>query len=305
MWAGLAYGQTVALPTLQRNGSADIIDTSDGAVLRLVDAVPFDVGSAFISEPRSITSFSTIFEFRITESTGADGLMFVIQPISSQALGLFGGGLGYGGVTPSVGVEFDIWFNPPGFDAGFEFADPDGNHVGVNVNGSPISVVTTPGPADIDSGVVWTVWIDYRETTLQVRMSSNGVRPAAPLLSHQIDIPAVLGTTEAFVGFSAGTGTAWANHDVLMWSFVESVSIETLIDVVTDTAMSRGLKRSLLAKLSAAQAADERGNTNATCGSLGAFMNQLASSAARQQLSGSEISRDAVALMAALGCNRQ
>ncbi|MDZ4754283.1 MAG: L-type lectin-domain containing protein [Phycisphaerae bacterium] len=77
------------------------------------------------------------FAFRITDpdgslfdcnvDTGADGLVFVVQSISSSVGGL-GRGIGYAGIQQSVGVEFDTWCNAVN-------NDPSSNHVGINVNG--------------------------------------------------------------------------------------------------------------------------------------------------------------------------
>ena len=43
------------------------------------------------------------------------------------------------------------------------------------------------------------------------------MRPAAAILSLTRDIAVDLNSTNAFVGFTSGTGAAWANHDVLSW----------------------------------------------------------------------------------------
>ena len=37
---------------------------------------------------------------------GADGIAFVIQPISNDE-GSLGGGIGYAGISPSIAIEFD------------------------------------------------------------------------------------------------------------------------------------------------------------------------------------------------------
>src|SRR5690606_8341162 len=41
---------------------------------------------------------------------GADGIVFVLQPISTS-VGSSGGGLGYQGVNPSIGIAIDTWIN--------------------------------------------------------------------------------------------------------------------------------------------------------------------------------------------------
>jgi hypothetical protein len=34
-----------------------------------------------------------------------------------------------------------------------------------------------------------------------------------------VDLVSVLGSTNAYVGFTSGTGSAYGNHDVLSWEF--------------------------------------------------------------------------------------
>ena len=106
--------------TLTLNGDAAVANTSDGAVLRLTPALTSKSGSAFSSVTVKAATFSTAFTFRITNpggplfdgnsESGADGLVFVAQSVSS-AIGGFGQGIGYAGISNSVGVEFDTWHN--------------------------------------------------------------------------------------------------------------------------------------------------------------------------------------------------
>jgi len=208
---------------LTLNGAAATVDNGvdPGRVLRLVPVSFNNAGSAFNTAAVCLGGFSTQFEFRITGAgpagspdaagqIGADGFALAIAA-GPAALGGGGGGLGYSGLTPSVVVEFDTWFN--GFD-------PNSNHVGINVNGSFVSVAVAPVPGRFDDGNLWSAWVDYDGTTLEVRVSNTGVRPAAPTLSHAIDIGAIVGAT-AYVGFTAGTGAAFGNHDVVSWSLDE------------------------------------------------------------------------------------
>ena len=90
------------------NGSAQTLNNA----LRLAPSN----GSAFLSDSIDLGnkgSFSTNFQFQITNSGGleggADGLVFVIQTQGNSALGCGGGGMGYKGLTPSVGIEFDTY----------------------------------------------------------------------------------------------------------------------------------------------------------------------------------------------------
>ena len=96
-------------------------------VLRLTNGSR-QAGSAFLSQPvllrNPITllpdeSFRSFFQFRISDSqgisdsdgVGGDGFVFVIQSIRNNIVGSSGGYLGYSGINPSIGIEFDTYGN--------------------------------------------------------------------------------------------------------------------------------------------------------------------------------------------------
>jgi len=58
---------------------------------------------------------------------GADGIVFMLQPISTS-IGSTGGGMGFAGITPSIGITVDTWQNA-------EFNDPAYDHIGIQANG--------------------------------------------------------------------------------------------------------------------------------------------------------------------------
>lgn len=76
---------------------------------------------------------SSSFEFRFDvnlgckDGDGADGIAFVLQPISTN-VGTQGGGIGFEGVRPSVGIIIDTWQNN-------ENNDPYYDHISINING--------------------------------------------------------------------------------------------------------------------------------------------------------------------------
>ena len=195
-----------------------------GNVLRVTRDTFSQAGSAFSTNTVALTSgaaFSTYFRFRFTnpggacdfppDSCGADGIVFAVQTVSNSVGGV-GGGIGYAGIANSVGVEFDNWFNS-GFDI-------NSNHVGIDLNGSVNSVASINiAEADLNGGDIWNAWVDYNSVTdlLEVRLTRSAVRPAAALLSWNVDLATVLGSTNAYVGFTSGTGAAFANHDILSW----------------------------------------------------------------------------------------
>ncbi|MBC8002439.1 MAG: hypothetical protein H7X97_07610 [Opitutaceae bacterium] len=193
-----------------------------GNVLRLTPANTGQSGSAFSTTTvglNNLNSFSTRFQFRISGSggigdgdgAGADGLVFVVQTVGNN-VGGSGGGIGYQGINSSVGIEFDTYNNGP-------WDDFNNNHVGIDLNGNIDSVVQTGISPRFNDGNIWTSWVDYDGTTnsLEVRVNQTGVRPVLSTLSYTVNLAGVLGTTNAYVGFTSGTGSGYGNHDILNW----------------------------------------------------------------------------------------
>lgn len=231
--AALLYSDFSDLTGLQLNGSTSAIHSCAGGVGSTCSAVTdlhnekvlqltnttSQAGSAFSTTAISLdqnASFSTSFSFHFTDQQngGADGIVFVLQTVSNTAGGS-GGGIGYAGLSNSVGIDFDNWNNG-------SIDGNNDNHVGINLGGSVNSVARNDAPGfTLDSGDLITAWIDYDGTTdlLEVRANTTGVRPGAAMLSHTVDLVQELGATDAFVGFTSGTGAAGADHDIVAWQF--------------------------------------------------------------------------------------
>ncbi len=212
---------------LDLNGSAAVVNFGGQNVLRLTPATTSQSGSAFLTPAITLAdqaSFSTSFTFQITNSgsggdsdgPGADGIAFVVQTVSSSAGGL-GGGIGYAGILNSVAVEFDTYFNG---GAG----EPDGNHVGIDLGGSVVSATSVGVTPRFNDGNVWNAWVDYNGVTdvLEVRVAQAAVRPLLPTLSHTVDLVTQLGASDAFVGFTSGTGSFFGDHDIRTWEFINA-----------------------------------------------------------------------------------
>jgi hypothetical protein len=201
--------------------------TGDGVVLRLTPALPNQAGSAFSLATVDATSFSTHFRFRITQpggtvfdcntEPGADGIVFVVQSVSSSVGGL-GQGIGYAGIQRSVGFEIDTWCNAAN-------NDPNSNHVGIDSNGvvnhGPGAPFTAPVATKLDDGALWYAWVDYDGTTLRAYLNTTPVQPFQPIVSRVLDLPSTLQQPTGFVGFTSGTGADWGNHDIVYWEYTQ------------------------------------------------------------------------------------
>jgi len=216
----IGYPDFSSVAGLTLNGNA----SQQGATLQLTPAAFNQSGSAFsttaIPLNNNFSSFSTVFQFRITDNggigdedgIGADGIVFAVQTVANNVGGA-GGGIGYAGINNSVGIEFDTYNN--GEVNG-------GNHVGIDKNGSVTSDVSVHENTRFNDGNIWTAWVDYNGNTqsLEVRYNQSGIRPASADLSESIDLASILGNPNAYVGFTAGTGSGWGDQRILNWQFV-------------------------------------------------------------------------------------
>ena len=198
---------------LTRNGSAVI----SGSALRLTANVANQAGSAFLANPVAIgpnSSLSTRFVFRVHGTTdGADGLSFIIQGNGASSIGLAGASLGYGGMGRSLAVEVDNHAST---------GDPNGNHLGILRDGNTTTHLATFTPGwDLENAASHTVWVEYDGPANQLRVyAAQGIvsqRPATAVMTTTIDLPAVVGS-QAWFGFSGGTGGVFNNHDIESWS---------------------------------------------------------------------------------------
>jgi len=207
------------LSALQLNGSASI----NNEVLRLTPAQPDQAGSAFTKNKLNINGgFSTFFNFQVTNpgaGGAADGLMFVVQPHGPDYIGNPSYALGFWDGTydrKSVGVEIDT------YKSGVWAGDNNDNHLAINTQGNLTGwAMARVEPSFQDDSLTWYAWIDYNGSQLEVRLNQTNQRPNSPYLSYPIDIQTLVGENDAFVGFTGGTGGAYANYDILSWQFVE------------------------------------------------------------------------------------
>lgn len=74
---------------------------------------------------------------------GADGIVFMLQPISTS-VGTTGEGMGFGGVSPSIGIALDTWQNA-------NLNDPPEDHISIQANGVVNHASDLAGPVAISA----------------------------------------------------------------------------------------------------------------------------------------------------------
>ena len=162
-------------------------------------------------------SFQVLMQlsFGINDMDGADGIVFGFQPVSTS-IGSVGEGIGFAGVSPALGIEFDTWQNTnlgdPAFDHIAIVKNGNLNHNSGNTLAGPIQASTqTP---NIENGQFHQLRVnwDAAKNTLEIWFDCK-LR-----LSYTGDIVNDIfsGDPEVFWGFTSATGGAYNVHQVCL-----------------------------------------------------------------------------------------
>lgn len=181
-------------------------------------------------------TFSSYFVFNIQpkNGSGGEGLAFIITsddylPDNSYGkwLGLFNASTNGSSSSKVLAVEFDTR-KSPGTN------DPDGNHVGINVNGinsinfTSLDQVNLTGDYNGKTNYYVQALIEYDGQTkkLDVYVAKNSTpMPTKPVVSSIIDLSTIL-DQKAYFGFSASTGVDTELNCVISWNFsIDPVSL--------------------------------------------------------------------------------
>ena len=208
------FGSGFTVTGLQFNGHTKL----NGTRLELTDGGQSEASSAWFTTPVNAQSFTTDFSFQLT-NPNADGMTFTIQNAGLAALGLSGGGLGYGssvcgsttGIATSVAIKFDL----------FQNCQEGTNSTGLYVNGASPTVpaVTLGGGVNLHSGDIFNVHVTYNGTTLTMTITDAANTSETFTASWTINIPATVGSNTALVGFTGGTGGQTATQQILNWTY--------------------------------------------------------------------------------------
>jgi hypothetical protein len=158
-----------------------------------------------------VAKFQTSFDFQLL-NPNAEGLTFTIQGVGATALGSAGGGLGYSTIGNSVAVKFDLNNN-----AG-EGSDSTGLFINGTAPTSPGSIDLTNTGINLHSGDFFNVAMGYDGTTLTVTITDKATKAKATQ-SYVVDIVKIVGGSQAYVGFTAGTGVQTATQNILDWTY--------------------------------------------------------------------------------------
>jgi hypothetical protein len=234
---------------LSFNGSARrvVIDPTQ-AWAQLTDGGNNEQATVFTTTRLGVSTFHTTFTYRMHDGTDprSDGMTFIIQGNSPTALGPGGGGLGYGpdqptgalGITNSVAVKFDLFNNagegtnstglftggrsPSVRQSGLPASFPD---VSINLSAAPYVDGSGNPIVNINDQHLKRVDLDYDGTTLTEKITDlqanplpDGSQPSVTI-HYTVDIPTLVGSNTAYVGFGGGTGGTTVVQEVRTWTY--------------------------------------------------------------------------------------
>ena len=179
---------------------------------QLTPNAPTQVGTVWANEIMDLEQafhMQALMNFGNNDS-GADGIVFVLQDVGPDAQGVSGGGLGFGGFSPSFGVEFDTYYNS-------QNGDLVQDHIGMISDGivvhPPLSptgiagpVTATPNGGNIEDGQDHIVDIIWDPSIQEMKVFFD----CTERLVASIDLINDIFAGDRFVwwGFTASTGGA-------------------------------------------------------------------------------------------------
>ncbi|CAI5510934.1 unnamed protein product [Closterium sp. Naga37s-1] len=196
--------------------------------------VAFSVSFTFRMTPAAATSGSAAAG--AGSSTAGEGLAFVVTAAAPQGVAT---GMGLGGVGKrSVAVEFDSVLS-------VKHSDPNDNHVGVNVGGSPVSLASATAPLILNDAHTKHAWIHYDPTsggTFRVFLSASRQQPSKAVVTARVSLCSALkptmGNSSFLFGFMAASTNYTQRHDILSWKIITADSSAHAVVAAVEAAYS-------------------------------------------------------------------
>jgi hypothetical protein len=211
--------------------------------------------SLFYDFPMNAGVFQASFTYQVTAvpggSTGpGDGVTFCLQddPRGAAAIGYNGSALGVGTIsnaqinptiTPSVEFEISCGSSTSTTTTGVSF-DTDGG-IGPFISTTPVVINAKAGAGD-----PLNVTVTYLDGLLFVSMVDTNAGNSFST-STTLNIPSVLGSSNAYVGFTSSTGTPYAAQQVSGFTYKNVVSPVFTQELIAATNISAGASISIVA----------------------------------------------------------
>ncbi|MEI6695401.1 MAG: PKD domain-containing protein [Bacteroidota bacterium] len=170
----------------------------------------------------------------VPATCGADGIAFILQPLSSGIVGT-GSGAGFHGITPSVGVVMDTYVDNP--------TDPSYQHISINKNGDELHATTNElapptaavgFPTNITDGLDHLFRFKWNPTisgigTMNIYFGNATVLPTTPTITYTGNIVANIfaNDPDVYWGVTGTTGGCWNVQYVCMTTISNFLSDST------------------------------------------------------------------------------
>jgi len=152
-------------------------------------------------------SFDYQFEIYLgcTDTEGADGIAFVLQPIST-VVGTAGNGLGFQGIHPSIGVLIDTWQNTDDNDPAYDHLSIATNGVIQHATPNDLTgaIPALPNNANIEDCRWHNLHIQWNAAAQTLTATVDGLQHVQATI-NLVDV-IFGGNPQVFWGFSASTG---------------------------------------------------------------------------------------------------
>ena len=192
--------------------SYGVLIKTQGSSLVLTDSHTNEDRSALYDTLVPITNFTTHFTYQSNaDPTSGDGFTFVFDTGAPTDVGTFGRNLGYGGGTfgrHSYDIAFNI-FNEGNYQETFAT---------VSAGAQPVAQV---GAAEINlhNGDPFNGTITYDGSTLTVTLVDADNPSSVFTVSGAVNLPHILQSNTAYVGFTGATGDAISTQLISNWDF--------------------------------------------------------------------------------------
>lgn len=219
VWGAAEAATPIAYPTFASTAGLDLNGDAVrvGNTIQLTEAsssppATTSIGSVF-TESRGVRlerSFKTTFTYFSTaaEDVPGDGFALVVHGRASSRLGAEDIEIGYGGIAPSVAVEFDMTADGSG-----------GPHAAIVKNGDPATQVRSGFVPVYSTPLTAKVAYKARRHRVEVYAAMTGEPlPADPIVSRRINLRRLIGrrARAGFTGTSGIGGTA--DQELRSWT---------------------------------------------------------------------------------------
>jgi hypothetical protein len=172
----------------------------------------------------STEPFTASFTYS-TVNAVADGVAFVLQnsPSGTNALGAYGGGVGYSGITQSTAFVLDIY---------------NQTAMAIGKNGV-IGPYTSTSPVNIKSGDNINVVLNYNPTnqTLTANLTDTYTGQTYSNTTTNLNLASNVGGNQMFLGFTGGDGGATSTQRISNFSYTSTKIINSPTPTVMGTTM--------------------------------------------------------------------